>query len=108
MAFTVFLYVTSFASYLDLFDMYRLLKLLKYQSKSSKGDSNCIWKTIRLGLPSGESNRPVFTKDATVVAEEFNNFFATVGINSARLAEEITHKFDLPPYIQPLAPDTII
>ena len=48
-------------------------------------------------MPSGESNRPVFRKDATVVAEEFNNFFATVGINSARLAEEIADKFDLPP-----------
>ena len=93
MAFTVFPYVTSFSSYLDLFDMYRILKLLK---------------TIRQCMPSGESNRPVFRKDATVVAEEFNNFFATVGINSARLAEEIAHKFDLPPYIQPLAPDTII
>ena len=39
-----------------------------------------------------------------VVAEEFNNYFASVGSDSAKLAEEIAQKFDLPCPTIPLAP----
>jgi hypothetical protein len=69
---------------------------IQEQIKSSKGDSNCIWKTIRQCLPSGDSNRPTYTRDATVVVEEFNDFFTTVGMKSAQLAKDIAHKFELP------------
>jgi hypothetical protein len=78
---------------------------IQEQIKSSKGDSNCIWKTIRQCLPSGDSNRPTYTRDATVVVEEFNDFFTTVGMKSAQLAKDITQKFELPPVIGNLGLD---
>ena len=59
-------------------------------------------------MPSGDYDRPTFAKDATLVAEEFNNFFANVRMNSAKLAGQTTRKFDLPPFIRPLAPDIVI
>jgi hypothetical protein len=76
---------------------------IQEQIKSSKGDGNCIWKTIRQCLPSGDSNRPTYTRDATVVVEEFNYFFTTMGMKSAQLAKDIAQKFELPPVIETLA-----
>ena len=77
---------------------------IQEQIKDSKGNSNCIWKTIRQCLPTGEVSRPTFTRDPNVVAEEFNNYFASVGSNSAKLADKIAQKFDLPCPTIPLAP----
>ncbi|CAB4035193.1 Hypothetical predicted protein [Paramuricea clavata] len=76
---------------------------IQEQIKSSKGDNNCIWKTIRHCLPSADSNRPAYAKDATVVVEEFNDFLTTVGMKSAQLAKDIAQKFELPPVIETLA-----
>ena len=67
---------------------------IQKQIKDSKEDSNCIWKTIRQCLPTGEESRSTFTRDPNVVAEVFNNYF--VESNSAKSAEEIAQKFDLP------------
>ena len=77
---------------------------IQEQIKDSKGDSNFIQKTIRQCLPTGEVSRPTFTRDHNVVAEEFNNYIASVGSHSAKLAEEIAQKFDLQCPTIPLAP----
>ncbi|CAB3987041.1 Hypothetical predicted protein [Paramuricea clavata] len=51
----------------------------------------------------GDSNRPTYPRDATVVVEEFNDFFTTVGMKSAQLAKDIAQQFELPPVIETLA-----
>lgn len=36
------------------------------------------------------------TRDATVVVEEFNDFFVTEGMRSAQLAKDVAQIFELP------------
>ena len=48
---------------------------------------------------AGEVSRPTFIRDLNVVAEEFNNYFASVGSNSSKLAEEIAQ--NLTCHVQP-------
>jgi hypothetical protein len=49
------------------------------QIKKDPGNSNNIWKSICLCIPKKSSSQRIFSQDEKTVAEEFNNFFASVG-----------------------------
>ena len=66
----------------------RLITLLQ----SNKQNSRSLWKVINPAIPSKDKERPTYTKNLTVLANEFNQFFSMVGKNAAdssrHLAEE--------------------
>lgn len=45
----------------------------------NKNNSNCIWKAIRFCIPKKSATRREFSKDERVAANEFNEFFVSVG-----------------------------
>ena len=41
--------------------------------------SSAMWKVIRNCIPSKKKSRPVYSRDMTELANEFNEFFTSVG-----------------------------
>nr|XP_058960856.1 uncharacterized protein LOC131787797 [Pocillopora verrucosa] len=60
---------------------------------ANKNNSGSLWKIINRAIPSKDKQRPAFTKNVAVLTNEFNQFFAKVGLNAAdagqRLRENI-------------------
>ena len=58
----------------------------------TNNNKQSLWKTIRGCLPRKEQPNPVYTKDVKHLANEFNEFFTSVGANasiaSKKLAED--------------------
>ena len=46
---------------------------------ANKTNSSSLWKIINRAIPSKDILGPAFTKDTSVLADEFNQFFAQVG-----------------------------
>ena len=42
---------------------------------ANKNNSGSLWKIINSAIPSKDKLRPAFTKDVTVLTNEFNQFF---------------------------------
>ena len=59
---------------------------------NNKQNSRSLWKAINRAIPSKDKERQTYTKNLTVLANEFNQFFSMVGKNTAdssrHLAEE--------------------
>ncbi|CAB4039973.1 Hypothetical predicted protein [Paramuricea clavata] len=57
-----------------------------------KNNPGSLWKIINQAIPSKSKEKHAYTKDPKTVADEFNQFFSSVGKNAAdasiRLAEE--------------------
>ena len=57
-----------------------------------KNNPGSLWKIINQAIPSKSKEKHTYTKDPKTVADEFNQFFSSVGKNAAdasiRLAEE--------------------
>ena len=51
------------------------------QISKNPNDSGCLWKVIRSCLPKKAANVKPFVKDEMVIANDFNNFFCSVGQN---------------------------
>ena len=72
-------------------------EFVKDQIQNNPRNTNCIWKAIRLCLPKRSVTPKVYSKDDKTVADDFNNFFASVGKSTnskiESLAEE--HNFVL-------------
>ena len=49
-----------------------------------KGNSGALWKITQHTLPSKEISKPIFTKDIEKLADEFNDYFVTVGENTVQ------------------------
>ena len=49
------------------------------QIRTNPNNTCCLWKTIRSCVPKKSASQKTFTKDDTVVANEFNSFFSSVG-----------------------------
>ena len=62
--------------------------------------SLCTWKTIRQALPKKSSQRPQYTRDTNVLANEFNRFFISVGQEAAKKSTELANHYGLQ-YINP-------
>ena len=59
------------------------------QIEKNKDNSKSMWKVIRGCLPSKEIKKPNYRKDLELVAEEFNNFFISVGKTTADKVREL-------------------
>ena len=72
-------------------------EFVKDQIQNNPRNTNCIWKEIRLCLPKRSVTPKVYSKDDKTVADDFNNFFPSVGKSTnskiESLAEE--HNFVL-------------
>ena len=63
------------------------------QIKKDPGNSNNIWKTIRLCIPKKSSSEGIFSQDEKIVAENFNNFFVSVGNSTVDKINDFANDF---------------
>ena len=72
------------------------MEFVHEQIKNNANNSNCLWKTIKMCIPAKQNNqqRP-YSKDDKVVANEFNQFFSSVGQN-ANESIQISFKWHVP------------
>ena len=69
------------------------------QISKCKKNSGALWKIIHQTLPKKERSKPVYTKDNTKVADDFNTYFATVGKNTAQAVKKLSEDNNIQPYI---------
>ena len=50
---------------------------------------NPLWKIINTCIPSKEKETPVYSRDTELVANDFNQFFSSVGRNAAQTAAQL-------------------
>ena len=62
-------------------------------------EDGALWKIIHHTLPSKEISKPTFTKDTEKLADEFNNYFVTVGENTIRAVKQLSVDNNIQPYI---------
>ena len=69
----------------------------KDQMQNNLQNINCIWKAIRLCLRKRSVTPKVYSKDDKTVADDFNNFFASVGKSTNSIIESLAeeHNFVL-------------
>ena len=72
-------------------------EFIKDQIQNNPQNTNCIWTAIRLCIPKRSVSPKVYSKEDKVVADTFNNFFASVGKSTNSKTESLTEEnnFDL-------------
>ena len=60
--------------------------------------SSAMWKVIRNCIPTKEKSRPVYLRDVTELANEFNEFFTSVGARAATESKRLASVNALPVY----------
>ena len=63
----------------------------KCQNDSSK------WKMRRFCIPHNNITQPVYTRDPKEVADEFYNFFVSVGVKASHASKSLSELHNLPP-----------
>ena len=68
-----------------------------YTSETLKNKNNVgsLWKIIKNCIPSKERNTLTYTKDPSMIADEFNHYFASVGSSTALAAEKLAKDYNL-------------
>ena len=54
-----------------------------------KDNPGSLWKIIDTCIPSNEKESPVYSRDTELVANDFNQFFASVGRNAAQSVAQL-------------------
>ena len=74
-----------------------------YVQKEMNGNqsSNAVWTVIRNCIPSKEKSRPVYSRDMTELANQFNEFFTSVGARAAAESKRLASVNVLPAYKPP-------
>ena len=57
--------------------------------ENNKNNTNCIWKSIRSCIPKKSATQRRYSKDHKSVANEFNQFFSSVGENTIKKIKEM-------------------
>ena len=71
------------------------MEFVQEQIKNNLNNSNCLWKTIRMCIPSKScSQHKSFSKDDKDMANEFNQFFSNVGQNANKSIQSLIFKAD--------------
>ena len=71
------------------------MEFVHEQIKNNLNNSNCLWKTIRMYIPSKLYNQHnSYSKDDKVVANEFNQFLSNVGQNANKSIQSLIFKAD--------------
>ena len=65
------------------------------ETLKNKNNSASLWKIINNCIPSKDRNTLVYEKDISLVADEFNSYFASVGSSTALAAERIANVHNL-------------
>ena len=65
--------------------------------------SSAMWKVIRICIPTKEKSRPVYLRNVTELANEFNEFFTSVGARAAAESKRLASVTALPAYKPPSA-----
>ena len=67
------------------------VKYFNDEIQSNSNNTGAIWKTIRRALPKDSSSIQClqYTKDTSALAEEFNNFFVSVGERAAHASTQL-------------------
>ena len=66
-------------------------------------EPNAMWKVIRNCIPRTEVSQPVDSRDMKELADEFNEFFTSVGAKAAEESKKLAAEYNLP-LIQPKTP----
>ena len=66
-----------------------------YQILSNKNNSTSLWKTLRRSLPSKLNPNLEYTKDTSLLAEEFSRFFVSVGEKASSASEKLAETYGL-------------
>ena len=66
---------------------------------ANKNNTGAIWKTIRKALHEKSSCTTHYTKDPSILANEFNQFFISVGVNAAGKSAELARSFGPADYL---------
>ena len=74
-------------------------QLASCQKNSSK------WKVIRNCIPRKESTQAVYSRDVKIIADEFNEFFSTVGSRAAEASASLALTHDLSTVTLPMISD---
>ena len=71
----------------------------EYINKEMKGCQNTSsqWKLIRNCLPRKETMQQVYTREVKEVAEEFNEFFVSVGAKASEASKALIATYELSP-----------
>ena len=56
---------------------------------SHKDNPGSLWKIINTCIPAKEKETPVYSRDTELVANDFNQFFSSVGRNAAQTAAQL-------------------
>ena len=59
------------------------------QIQNNKNNTNCIWKSLRSCIPKKSTAQRSYSKDHKGVANEFNQFFSSVGENTIKKIKEM-------------------
>ena len=80
-----------------------------YVQKEMNGNqsSSAMWKVIRNCIPSKEKSRLVYSRDMTELANEFNEFFTSVGAKATAESKRLASVNVLPAYKPPSSQDLI-
>ena len=62
---------------------------IRTEVQSHKDNPGSLWKIINTCIPSKEKETPVYSRDTELVANDFNQFFASVGRNAAQTAAQL-------------------
>ncbi|PFX13302.1 RNA-directed DNA polymerase from mobile element jockey [Stylophora pistillata] len=62
---------------------------------ANKNSSGSLWKIINRAIPSKDKQRPAFTKDLKVLANEFDQFFAKVDSNATDAVQRLREEHDI-------------
>ena len=57
-----------------------------------KNNPSLLWKIISSAIPSKDKESPAYTKNLSVVANEFNQFFSKVGKNAADASRHLSEE----------------
>lgn len=64
------------------------MHLMKF--RTHKNSPSSLWKTINRSISGNEKELQVYTKDQKVIADEFNQYFTSLGRNTSEEARRIS------------------
>ena len=63
------------------------------QIRNNKNNTNSLWKSIRSCIAKKSASQKTYSKDTKILADEFNQFFASVGENTVKKINALAEKF---------------
>ena len=67
------------------------------QIRNNKNNTNSLWKSIRSCIPKKSASQKAYSKDTKILADEFNQFFASVGENTVKKINALAEMFSYEP-----------